>query len=119
MSFTIEYRLFVLPEEDSPEGQFEDPDQLAHVLAAINTGNPFAWFTAKVTATIEFEKLVYEGADYLGGCSYNSKEDFCAPGGYWDDMKKEALSRLMETLKYNVRRGEVAAYVLEGLPKAG
>jgi hypothetical protein len=36
----------------------------------------------------------FEGDAYLGQCSYRSKEEFCQPGSYWDDMKEEALEDL-------------------------
>jgi hypothetical protein len=77
----------VTPEEDDPAGHFEDDA----IVAAIRSGD-LAWFTARVTV----EKHGIEiGADYLGGCAYDSPEDFCTGenrGGYFRDMVREAVS---------------------------
>jgi hypothetical protein len=39
----------------------------------------------------------FEGHDYLGCCSYLSEEDF-KNGGYWEDMKQQALDDLNRTV---------------------
>jgi len=39
-----------------------------------------------------------EASDYLGCCSYRSKEDFMEPDGYYDDMKVEAYNSLCKEL---------------------
>lgn len=62
-------------------------DQLA-------SGNEWAWCTAHVVAT--FKGIV--GEDYLGCCSYLSEQDFCTPGGYFDDMVREACGRIADQL---------------------
>jgi hypothetical protein len=56
--------------------------------------NEWAWCCIKVTA--EYKGL--KECDYLGGCSYDSEEDFknC---GYYEDMKATAYSRLIERLE--------------------
>jgi hypothetical protein len=56
--------------------------------------NPWAWCCMKVTAS--WRRI--EGVDYLGGCSYKDEKEFKQPGGYWDDMKAQAL----EDLKRNI-----------------
>ena len=56
--------------------------------------NPWAWCVVKVTATAE-DLPGFEGCDYLGGCSYSSEAEFRA-GGYFDDMKTEAIAELKE-----------------------
>jgi hypothetical protein len=49
------------------------------------------------------------GDDYLGCCSYESEEDFRAPGGYFDDMKRAALDELNEKVR--------AHYLTKAAPK--
>jgi hypothetical protein len=53
-------------------------------------GNLWAWCCVKVTASLGDQ----EGVDYLGGCSYKNVDQFIQPGGYWDDMKREALRNM-------------------------
>lgn len=59
------------------------------IIDQLNAGNEWAWCCVKVTATWRG----FEGADYLGGCSYLSYEDFLKNGAY-EDMKAEALHDL-------------------------
>jgi len=56
--------------------------------------NIWAWCTVKVTAT--WKSLSAD--DYLGCCSYSSEADFMQ-GGYYDDMKAEALTSLNAQLQ--------------------
>ncbi len=60
----------------------------------LEAGNDWAWCSVRVSAS--FRGVV--GVDHLGGCSYLSEEDFCTPGGYWDDLKNGALRNLAEQL---------------------
>lgn len=52
--------------------------------------NEWAWCCVRVVA--EWNGLT--GDDYLGCCSYESEEQFCQHGGYYDDMKAQALGNL-------------------------
>lgn len=52
--------------------------------------NEWAWCTVRVVG--EWEGI--EADEYLGGCSYKSKEDFCRPGEYFPDMQKEVLRQI-------------------------
>jgi hypothetical protein len=65
------------------------------IRAELARGNEWAWCSVKVTA----EWNGYQAADYLGCCSYESEADFRAPGGYFDDMRKNALDALNENVK--------------------
>ena len=60
------------------------------VLARLDAGDVWAWASVEVTA--EWEGVT--GRDYLGACSYASEDDFCASGGYFEDMKAGALADL-------------------------
>lgn len=52
------------------------------IRAQLAAGNTWAWCTAKVTGRY----MEFEETDFLGHCSYESKEDFMRPGLYYDDM---------------------------------
>lgn len=66
----------------------------AKIRRQLASGNDWAWCTVKVSATLGD----LTGTDYLGCCSYASKADFIAPGGYYDDMKTSALDDLRAQL---------------------
>ena len=68
----------------------EDREAEDSIIAQLESGNLWAWCSVKVTATAGG----VEGVDYLGGCSYRDTAEFIQPGGYYDDMKAEALAEL-------------------------
>jgi hypothetical protein len=100
VDFSIEHDY----EDDiSPEGDF-DEETAAWVRNELEDGNTWAWCRVTVTAmhldqSNDYNWVEYEGKDYLGGCSYRSKEDFMAPGGYYDDMKKAAYNDLVRNIE--------------------
>lgn len=53
------------------------------------------WFAARVRVLWNHDVI---GEDYLGGCSYNSLDDFIQPGGYFRDMISEAISDARKTV---------------------
>ena len=73
------------------EDHFEDAETVQYVRDQADSGNEWAWCTAKVTVTIGG----LTATDYLGGCSYESESDFKA-GGYYSDMLLECLIELHE-----------------------
>lgn len=95
----VEYLIEALPEDDGPEGHFasgddeQDAETVAEIERKLET-NEWAWCIVRVTARLG----QFEGVAYLGGCSYEDAEDF-KKGGYFEQMKKEALDDLKETLK--------------------
>jgi hypothetical protein len=90
VSFTIE----CLDEDIQPSESMEFQDQIDYVINQYNNGNEWAWCCVKVTA--EYKGI--KGSDYLGGCSYNSKEDFMSDG-YYADMKIQAYDELVKELE--------------------
>ena len=56
-------------------------------------GDRWAWFCAKVTASWEG----HSASDYLGGCSYESEEDF-RKDDYFQDLCDRALEELNEQI---------------------
>jgi hypothetical protein len=61
----------------------------------LESGNEWAWCHVIVRA--RWNGL--EGVDNLGCCSYKSEADFRQPGGYYDDMRAEALADLNAQLE--------------------
>lgn len=95
----VEYELY--REEEDREPDFEDPRDNKWIRDQLSRGNEWAWFSAHVVAewtAPDGEK--FQGDDYLGGCSYRSKKDFMAKGGYYDDMKSEAYDDLIRTIQH-------------------
>lgn len=90
-------------EEDSvyTDGHFQredgsnDDELCAWIRDELNRGNYWAWCVAHVT--VMYDDLKAE--EWLGGCSYKSKEDFMQPGGYYDSMIDEAIETLAKDLE--------------------
>lgn len=103
----VTYTLECLPEDIGVRGNAlasgddgEDRRAEDAIIADLEAGNEWAWCCVKVTA----EWNGFEGKDYLGGCSYASEDDFKQPGGYYDDMKQQALDDLYRTVRSAVER---------------
>lgn len=96
---TIKYALVCLPEEDGPEGHFAsgddalDAEDCARIREAAQW-NEWAWCMVRVVASFGS----FKGNAYLGGCNYASREDF-EKGGYFADMKEEALDDLARVIE--------------------
>lgn len=96
------------PEWDSPKGHFDDPRDVQWVYDQLKRGNEAAWFIAKVTA----KWGIFEGVDFLGGCSYVSFDDFKAEDGYYPDMKAQALADLNREIALAYR--DIEKLVVDG-----
>ncbi len=112
----VQYELEILPEHLDYRDEF-DAETVEWIEEQINSGNEWAWFCAKVVALVEIDGERFKGADYLGGCSYLSREDFMAEGDYYSDMKAAALDDLCAQLRAARERGARAEVVLEELTK--
>lgn len=76
------------------------------IIRRLNDGDVWAWAAVLVTATLTLPNgKTIAGHASLGGCSYADEKDFCQPGGYFDDMKAEALDDLQQTLEVMVEHG--------------
>lgn len=91
----VEFTIECMPEDHGPEGEFDLQEDVDQIRADMEW-NEWAWCIVKVTASIP--GLDIEGTDYLGGCSYKNKADF-ETGGYYEDMKAQALADLCEEYK--------------------
>ncbi len=68
----------------------------AEIIARLDSGDTWAWALVFVEASVEGCETT--GGDYLGACCYKNTADFINPGGYYNDMKSEALRYLKEQL---------------------
>lgn len=87
----FDIRFAVFPELTHPNDHFDDDGETAR---AIDAGE-YEWFVAMVTASKNGVELAEE---YLGGCCYETFEEFMGPGGYFDDMVDEAISVARQTI---------------------
>ena len=92
----VEVTLAALPEDDTPGGHFgydieeENAEAVADVYRRAGRSE-WGWCVAHVRVALPGTSLHADA--YLGGCSYESADDFKA-GGYYDDMVAEALAEL-------------------------
>lgn len=89
------------PEDRTYRGEFEnehgqpDRETEAWIEAQLKAGNEWAWCSAHVIVRYQH----YEGDDWLGGCSYESKEAFMQPNGYYGDMINSAIDSIAEEIE--------------------
>jgi hypothetical protein len=95
----VDFSIIVHPEDTPIRGNVQcispaaDRRAERRVMDALEW-NQWAWCTVEVRA----EYGDFSASDFLGCCSYDSERDFRQPGGYYEDMKHEALDRLNEEL---------------------
>ena len=91
--FTVTLEL--LPEDTPPQDQFAgDPKQDAEIFRLIDAGI-LLWFCAKVTASREGVTLA---TDYLGGCCYESADQFVTGSDYFEDMRRTVVDEARATI---------------------
>ena len=88
----FEIVLSFAPEDMEPDWDMT-PEEKADVYDKINRG-VLLWFCARVEAKRAGITL---GTDYLGGCCYDSIDDFIR-GDYFDDMTNQALEAAKRTI---------------------
>ena len=66
----------------------------AEIVRQLDAGNPWAWCSIRVTASFDG----FSGSDHLGCCSYASEADFRRSGGYYDDMRAQAVEQLADEI---------------------
>ena len=104
----VSYELTVEHEEGQPDWDrpTDNADAEAHdemmdeIARRREMDDAWAWGQVTVTATWSVGEKVFEGHDYLGGCSYQDEDDFKRPGGYYEDMKGRAYEDLIKQLEY-------------------
>lgn len=106
-----------LSEEDCSPEHMERTQGLAPEFAEIVRENmrkspDWGWCQVEVRCVVRVGNNSYQGTDHLSGCSYTSEAEFTQPGGYFEDMKKEAFEDLLSMLRCEVIRGREAARAL-------
>lgn len=97
----VEFSLEIHPEDIPIEGNCSaiddetDASTERWIREQLERGNEWAWCTVVVKA----QWNGFEASDALGACSYSSEKDFVQPGGYFDDMKANALAQLNDSLR--------------------
>lgn len=92
----VTFTLTIEQESERIRGSFDSGDEEADEAQALeierqlDNGSVWAWCVVRVTASWGD----FEASEYLGACSYANEAEFCAPDGYWPDMKGEALDAL-------------------------
>jgi hypothetical protein len=81
----------VTPDTDDPWDHDDDEE----TAAAIADGR-YAWFIARVEAK---RRGITLGVDYLGGCCYDSPQQFVECGDYYNDMVKTAVAEARDIIK--------------------
>jgi hypothetical protein len=84
----------VAPEHVEPDWDFEDEADKQDTLDRINRGD-LVYFVARVQA---FKNGIELGTDYLGGCCYDSYDQFVEASGYYADMVESAVSEARENI---------------------
>lgn len=117
-----EFRLLCEPEHCAIEGNASaidaetDAGIVAGIRSQLDAGNEWAWCFVTVEARHPLLGGIV-GRDSLGCCSYRSEADFREPGGYFDDMKSEALEDALRVAFELVETAEgirEALHVLDG-----
>lgn len=96
----FDIRFYACEEFMHPRDSFDDScHDIADICDKIDRG-VYQWFCAKVTASKNGIELA---DDYLGGCLYDSCQQFVEHNDYYADMKasvikqaKEAIQQLIE-----------------------
>lgn len=81
------------PEDMAPDWDFETDADRDELLRKIENGT-FLWFVAKVTASKNGIELA---SDYLGGCCYESTDEFIEDA-YYFDMVQNVISEAREAI---------------------
>lgn len=66
------------------------------VRDGIKKSRTWGWCTVVVTARFKDDPTAASGVDYLGCCSYTSKQDFIDNSGYYEDMVQRAVEDLVD-----------------------
>ena len=91
----------------------DDAECEAWLIERLESGDGAAWFCARVTARCGD----FHGVDYLGGCSYESYEQFPTADGYFVDMVRAAMLDALDAAESEARKGDDARVFLANFPR--
>lgn len=101
----IQIKLIAHPEDEAVEDAFQEcrESTLVREIIEAKESNLWKWCIIELRATYG----PFSGSSYLGGCSYESGEDFKAANDYYDDMVQDAVMELqkeIETYRATIER---------------
>lgn len=76
-------------------GECMSKEEISELLEEARTSNVWKWCMVEVKGT--YKGL--ESSEYLGGCSYDSEEDFINNSEYYNDMCEAVLSDLQKQVE--------------------
>lgn len=92
----LEINFYTAPEVLHPRDLFDDSvDDIDEICQKINDGL-YMWFVAKVTASKAGVELASE---YLGGCLYESYEQFVTDNDYYADMRDSVIKEAKQKIQ--------------------
>lgn len=116
MTAKFEVSVSIEPEHEDVRGHFAsgepeyDRQDEEAILARLSEGDEWAWCVVKVTVLCG--RL--SESEYLGGCSYESEEDFRANSGYFDDMVDACKRALVRDAKAVMEAAEAEGFTDDG-----
>jgi hypothetical protein len=102
---TIQAGIFITvlasPSTIDPHGQLSDcmsKKQINELMERAES-NEWEWCDVEVLAEYTDENgTEYSASEYLGACSYKSRQDFIKNSGYYDDMLQTVTEDIMKQL---------------------
>lgn len=110
----IVYAVDAESESQSPSRRGLD---VSAILDRLRRGDAWAWFCARVSATITLDGESFTGCDYLGACSYADEAAFRG-GPFFGEMCQRARDDLLRNIRAAVQRGELAKRALARAARA-
>ena len=86
--------LSITAEDSPPDWHFNNEEDRQHTLDRIERGD-LAYFIVKVEA---FKNGILLGTDYLGGCCYDTPQQFIDHSDYYGDMVERAVDEARENI---------------------
>ncbi len=87
-------KLYLIPEDYAPDWDMSEEEK-EKLFSDIDSGH-LLWFCAKVAASKEGIELA---SDYLGGCCYESVQDFVSGDRYYRDMKRTVIDEARKVIQ--------------------
>lgn len=110
VSILFDYEYEDLP----PEECFDDPRDVAHILDRLSRFDDSAWFIAHVTVGLEgLGDLTF--TEYLGGCAYDSFDEFILDSEPFEDMVMQAFYGLNSVVRRHIKEQEPIIETLKAL----
>lgn len=113
MRIEVNFDYEVEPEDDTSfRDEFDDPETVDWIREQLLSGNEYAWCRLEVKCRFEFIDdgkggtgwtLEETESEYLGGCSYSSRQSLMSDDGYVPQMRNEARRGAFENVQRTIR----------------